>query len=88
VTIEDPETWLAKSRGLRANSLSDGATQESYVLGHNVSARARMPLSIPSGVKISQVDLMSHMRNHYVSCLRIGTQRFDKTLVACRAALS
>ncbi len=28
-----------------------------------------MPLSIPSGVKISQVDLMSHMRNHYVSCL-------------------
>eukprot|EP00913_Durusdinium_trenchii_P035931 g33620.t1 len=36
-----------------------------YVLGQNVSAAARMPLSIPVKSKISNVELMSHMRNHY-----------------------
>ncbi|CAK9001110.1 unnamed protein product [Durusdinium trenchii] len=38
---------------------------EKYVLGQNVSAAARMPLSIPVKSKISNVELMSHMRNHY-----------------------
>jgi len=61
--LSDARVWsflsaVAADRGFEKS-------YESYVLGHNVSASSRMPLSIPSGVKISQVDLMSHMRNHY-----------------------
>jgi len=36
-----------------------------YVLGKNVTAAARMPLSIPARGKISVLELMGHMRNHY-----------------------
>lgn len=42
-----------------------GKAYESYVLGRNVSAEARMPLSIKPKAKISALDLMGHMRNHY-----------------------
>lgn len=61
--LSDARVWSFLSAVAADRSFEK--SYESYVLGHNVSARARMPLSIPSGVKISQVDLMSHMRNHY-----------------------
>eukprot|EP00928_Gymnodinium_smaydae_P089633 TRINITY_DN73563_c0_g1_i1.p1 TRINITY_DN73563_c0_g1~~TRINITY_DN73563_c0_g1_i1.p1 ORF type:complete len:608 (+),score=81.23 TRINITY_DN73563_c0_g1_i1:40-1824(+) len=38
---------------------------ENYVMGRNVSAAARMPLSIAPKEKISALQLMGHMRNHY-----------------------
>jgi len=38
---------------------------EDYVLGWNVSAKSRMPLYIKPKSRISALDVMSHMRNHY-----------------------
>eukprot|EP00933_Yihiella_yeosuensis_P005587 TRINITY_DN110138_c0_g1_i1.p1 TRINITY_DN110138_c0_g1~~TRINITY_DN110138_c0_g1_i1.p1 ORF type:complete len:589 (-),score=131.68 TRINITY_DN110138_c0_g1_i1:52-1818(-) len=42
-----------------------GKRFEEYVLGKKLSASARMPLSIKPKAKISALELMGHMRNHY-----------------------
>lgn len=42
-----------------------GKNYVNYVLGQNVSANNRMPLSIKPARTISAVELMMHMRNHY-----------------------
>ena len=61
--LSDARVWSFLSRVAADRSFEK--TYENYVLGHNVSAAARMPLSIEAGVKISALDLMSYMRNHY-----------------------
>ncbi|CAJ1404868.1 unnamed protein product [Effrenium voratum] len=61
--LSDARVWSFLSSA--AADPGFGKTYEEYVLGHNVTASARMPLSIPAGSKISALDLMSHMRNHY-----------------------
>ena len=61
--LSDARVWSFLSKVAADSSFEK--TYENYVLGHNVSASARMPLSVAAGVKISAVDLMSFMRNHY-----------------------
>uniref|UniRef100_A0A7S1L7R2 Dipeptidase n=1 Tax=Alexandrium catenella TaxID=2925 RepID=A0A7S1L7R2_ALECA len=38
---------------------------EGYVLGKNLTAKSRMPLYIKPKAKISALEVMGHMRNHY-----------------------
>ncbi|CAE7558665.1 pipD [Symbiodinium pilosum] len=61
--LSDARVWSFLSKVAADRSFEKA--YENYVLGHNVSAAARMPLSIEAGLKISALDLMSHMRNHY-----------------------
>ena len=65
--LSDARVWSFLSKVAADRSFEKA--YENYVLGHNVSAAARMPLSIEAGLKISALDLMSHMRNHYESWL-------------------
>ena len=68
--LSDARVWSFLSRVAADRSFEK--TYESYVLGHNVSAAARMPLSVEAGAKISALDLMSYMRNHYDSLMKVA----------------
>jgi len=61
--MSDARVWSFFS--LVAADEDFGGKYTDYVLGKNVTAAARMPLSIPARGKISELDLMGHMRNHY-----------------------
>lgn len=61
--MSDARVWsffsdVAKDRGFRVK-------YNDYVMGRNVSAATRMPLSIEPAGKVSAFELMDHMRNHY-----------------------
>jgi dipeptidase len=78
ITLETPRHTDARVWAFFSAVAEDAnfeARYEKYAFGRNLSAKARMPLSIKPKAKLSAFDVMSHHRNHYEGTILDG--RFD-----------